>query len=87
MSLFEQCNGEIGPPGAAGIWFSQENRAESISHGEMRIERGREIKERVQQAVRFDTGWRRRRLAGGEHALSGTTEVLDRPNPVEVGRE
>ena len=50
-ALLEQRDRLIGTAGPAGRRFAQEDRAEPVRDGEVRIERGRQIEQRMQQLV------------------------------------
>src|SRR5215813_1961785 len=76
QALPQERDGEIRATRTVGERFAQEDRAEPVRNAEIRIERRREVEQRVQQRVRAGVlGWRETLLA----------EVLERPDPVEVG--
>ena len=84
----------IRPAAAAGICLAQEYRAEPVRDREVRIERRREIEQRIQQFVlarlftvrgdrRRNAGWRgssRRRPASASNASAMRRERLRRPD-------
>ena len=49
--LLQQRDREVGTAGAARIRLAEEDRAEAVGDAEVRIERGRQIEQRVQQRV------------------------------------
>ena len=49
MPFFEQRDRLIGPPRPARVRLGEKNRAEPVAHGKERIERRREIEQRIQQ--------------------------------------
>ena len=77
-SALEQSNRQLGLPRPARRRFRQEDRPEPVGDGEEGIEPRRQVEQRGQQVVRA-----RRRV----FETAGAAEVLNRANPVDVGRE
>ncbi len=75
--FLEERDGEIGTARAARRRFGQEDRPEQIRHTKVRVERGGEIEQRVQQVVSGAGIGREPRAA----------VVLHGANPVEIGEE
>ena len=93
QSLFEQRDCQIRTAGPARIGLGEKNRAEPVRDVEPRIERRRQVQKRVQEIVSAAKGWNiRARIGPGgvrlgfDHTLRAAV-ILDRADPIEVGRE
>ena len=73
--FLQQRDREIGAPGAARRRLAEKDRAEPVRDAEVRIERRRQIQQRVEERVRAHVRRRRQPLA---------PEVLQRADPVDV---
>ena len=76
-ALLEQADGEIGAAGSARGRLRQEDGAETVGDDEARIQRRREVQERIEVLERPRPG----------RAQPGRAEVLDGAHPVEVRGE
>ncbi len=92
-ALLEERDRLIGSPGPVRICFGQEDRPEPVRDVEARIERRRDVEQRIQQIERDRRlgGQRRRRLERRRCQTLGTlrvlAEVLNRANPVQIRRQ
>ena len=76
--LLQQRDRQVGPAGPARIRLAEEDRAEPVGDAEVRIQRRRQIEQRIQQRVGADVLGRRQALLA---------EMLQRADPVDVGGE
>jgi hypothetical protein len=67
----------VGAAGTARISLAQENRSEPVGDVEVRIERRRDVEQRIQQVVLASSGHR--------SLQPGPAVVLNRADPVDVG--
>ena len=87
--LFEERNRQIGTARPARIRLGEKNCAKPVRDVESRVERGRQIEQRIQQIVsaaavlNIRRRWADDGTVGTEHAL-GATVILNRANPVQV---
>jgi hypothetical protein len=77
QSLLEQRHGEIRPARTPGISLAQEDGPHPIRDKELRVERGRDVEQRIEQVIVLL--W----LAGTAHGAV----VDDCANPVDIGCE
>ena len=92
QSLFKERNRQVGPTRSAGVRLGQENGAEPVGDIESRIQRRRQIEKRIQEIVSVAGRCDIRlccsaRLLFARDRPLGAAVVLDRANPVHVGRQ
>src|SRR5947208_2678551 len=73
--LLEQRDGLVGAAGPAGRLLAEEDGAEAVCDGEVRIEGGGQIEERLQQLIAS--------AAVAREAIAAV--MLDRADPIHVG--
>ncbi len=93
QALLEELDGVVGPSGPMRIGLGQEDGAEPIRDVEPRIERGRDVEQRVQEIEgdRRLGGEGRRRFERVRESILGVFRppavVLNRPYPVQIRRQ
>ena len=73
MPFREQRDGEIGTSGTAGVRLAEKDRAKAIGDAEVRIQRRRQIEQRVEQRVGADVFGRRETLLRRNAAARGSS--------------